>query len=339
MSHALREATRRVVAMPVLVLASLLAAAVVTLASVGLDDQGQTTSAGGYTWSLTLWYLPVGVMWTWFIRRRNQTIQRPAFWTTLVILLVFGFALDFLLAHSFFVFPDDAATLLPEAPAFGAPVPLEEYLFYVGGFLFILLLYVWCDEDFLSRYNVPDYVETWRRSGRKRVTEFDGLSLAAAVLMIGAAWAYKVSVAPDPYRGGFPAYFAYLAAAGLTPAVGLLKGTRRFINWRAFTVVFLAVVAVSILWEVTLAAPLGWWGYQPPRMLGVVVRAWHDLPLEAVLVWLAASFTTVIIYESVKVWQASGGRTPAFVPPGVRARMRQLYYMPREEPTDGPKTG
>ena len=136
---------------------------------------------------------------------------------------------------------------------------------------------------------------------------------------------------PAPYRGGFPAYFAYLTAAGLTPAIGLLRGTSRFINWRAFTVVFLAVVAISILWEVTLAAPLGWWGYQPPRMLGVIVPAWHDLPLEAALVWLAASFTTVILYEFVKVWQASGGKVPAFVPQAARAGVRRFYHVPSEE--------
>lgn len=325
--------------MPVLVLASLLAAAIVTLATVRLDAQGGMTSAGGYTWSLTLWYLPAGVIWAWFIRRGNQTIQRPAFWTTLVILLVFGFALDFFLAHAFFVFPEGSATLLPAAPALGAPVPLEEYLFYLGGFLFILLLYVWCDEDFLSRYNVPDYGETWRRSGRKRVAEFDPLSLAAAVLMIALAWSYKATLAPDPYRGGFPWYFAYLAAAGLMPAMGLLKGTKQFINWRAFTVVFLAVVAVSILWEVTLAAPLGWWGYQPPRMLGIAVRAWHDLPVEAILVWLAASFTTVIVYEFVKVWQASGGKAPGFVPPAARSRIRRLYHLPPETPADSVASG
>ncbi len=317
--------------MPVLILLSLLVAAIVTLAGVGLDDQGRMTSAGGYTWSLTLWYLPVAVIWAWFARRRNQTIQRPAFRTTLVILLVFGFALDFFLAQAFFVFPAGSATLLPAAPALGSPVPLEEYLFYLGGFLFVLLLYVWCDEDFLSRYNVPDYQGTWKTTGRTRITEFDPLSLAAGVLMIGLAWGYKATLAPDPYRGGFPAYFAYLTAAGLLPAMGWLRGTKQFINWRAFTLVFLAVVAVSILWEVTLAAPLGWWGYQPRRMLGLAVRAWHDLPLEAVLVWLAASFTTVIIYEFVKVWQASGGKTPAFVPRGARTRIRQLYQLPPEE--------
>ncbi len=330
MNTRVRAAARRLVAMPVLVLASLLAAAVVTLATVSPDQQGRLTSLGGYTWSLTLWYFPAGVIWVWFVRRRDQTIQRPAFWTTLVILLVFGFALDFFFAHRFFVFPEGSATLLPAAPALGAPVPLEEYLFYIGGFLFILLLYVWCDEDFLLRYNVPDYREAWRTSGRKRVAEFDPLSLAAAVLMIGLAWSYKSTFAPDPYRGGFPSYFAYLAAAGLTPAIGFLKGTKQFINWRAFTVVFLAVVAISIVWEATLAAPLGWWGYQPPRMLGMAVPAWHDLPLEAVLVWLAASFTTVIIYEFVKVWQASGGRTPAYMPPWVRDRIRQLYHLPDE---------
>lgn len=317
--------------MPVLILLSLLVAATITLASVHLSDQGTMISTGGYTWSLTLWYLPAAVIWAWFARRRNQTLQRPAFRTTLVILLVFGFALDFFLAQAFFTFPAGSATLLPPAPALGAPVPLEEYLFYLGGFLFILLLYIWCDEDFLSRYNVPDYQATWKSTGRTRITEFDPLSLAAGVAMIGLAWAFKATLAPEPYRGGFPAYFAYLTAAGLLPAMGWLRGTKRFINWRAFTVVFLAVVAISILWEVTLAAPLGWWGYQPPRMLGLAVRAWHDLPVEAVLVWLAASFTTVIIYEFVKVWQASGGKTPAFVPRAARTRIRQLYQLPAEE--------
>ena len=175
-----------------------------------------------------------------------------------------GFALDLRLPA--------AATLLPPAPARGGPVPSEEYLFYVGGFLFVLLLYIWCDEDFLLLYNVPDYREAWATTGRTRVAEFDAISLTGAAVLIAAAWVYKAEIARGPFRGGFPGYFAYLTLLGVAPAVGFLKTTRQFINWRAFAVTFQVVVAVSLLWEATLAAPLGWWRYQPGEMTGVVVE-------------------------------------------------------------------
>ena len=190
--------------MPLLLGVSLLVAAGVTLGKVGVDQQGRLGSAGGYTWSLSLWFLPIAVLLVWFIRRRDQVIQRPAFWTTLIVLIGAGFALDYFFAHSFFLFPNAAATLLPPAPARGGPVPSEEYLFYVGGFLFVLLLYIWCDEDFLLLYNVPDYREAWAKTGRARVAEFDPFSLTGAVVLIAAAWIYKVALAQGPYRGGFP---------------------------------------------------------------------------------------------------------------------------------------
>ena len=37
-------------------------------------------------------------------------------------------------------------------------------------------------------------------------------------------------------------------------------------------------------------------------MLGITVGAWHKLPIEAVIVWLMVTFTTVIICEVVKIW-------------------------------------
>jgi hypothetical protein len=66
------------------------------------------------------------------------------------------------------------------------------------------------------------------------------------------------------------------------------------------------VTLVSLLWEATLAIPYQWWGYQPRQMLGIFVDAWSGLPLEAVCVWIAVSYTTAIVFEIVKLWQASG---------------------------------
>jgi len=67
-------------------------------------------------------------------------------------------------------------------------------------------------------------------------------------------------------------------------------------------------VLVSLLWEATLALPYGWWGYRTTAMLGLTIRAWSQLPVEAVWVWLAVSFTTVISYGVVKIWLATGKR-------------------------------
>jgi hypothetical protein len=43
-------------------------------------------------------------------------------------------------------------------------------------------------------------------------------------------------------------------------------------------------------------------------MLGLTIGAWSQLPVEAVWVWLAVSFMTVISYEVVKIWLATGKR-------------------------------
>jgi hypothetical protein len=80
------------------------------------------------------------------------------------------------------------------------------------------------------------------------------------------------------------------------------------VNWRAFSVTFLYLLVTSIVWEAFLALQRGWWWYQPRAMVGV----WLDslstepmrrLPLEAVLVWIAAPFSSVLTYEAIKAWQ------------------------------------
>ena len=38
------------------------------------------------------------------------------------------------------------------------------------------------------------------------------------------------------------------------------------------------------------------------------IAGWSGLPLEAVCVWLAVTFTTVITYEVIKIWKALGTR-------------------------------
>jgi hypothetical protein len=41
-------------------------------------------------------------------------------------------------------------------------------------------------------------------------------------------------------------------------------------------------------------------------MMGLFIGAWAGVPIEAVVVWIAGTYATTIVYEIVKVWQASG---------------------------------
>jgi hypothetical protein len=66
------------------------------------------------------------------------------------------------------------------------------------------------------------------------------------------------------------------------------------------------ILLISLFWEATLAVPYQWWGYQQKEMMGISSGAWAGLPIEAVLVWIAVTYGTTIVYEIIKVWQASG---------------------------------
>jgi hypothetical protein len=41
-------------------------------------------------------------------------------------------------------------------------------------------------------------------------------------------------------------------------------------------------------------------------MMGIFIGAWSGLPIEAVMVWIAVTYGTTIVYETMKAWQASG---------------------------------
>jgi hypothetical protein len=230
-------------------------------------------------------------------------IPRRAFYWTLAVLVPLGCLLDFVFAQWFFDYPNRGATLGISAPALGRAVPVEEYVFYLSGFLTILLLYVWLGEFWLAAYNLIDYKGEAKKV--RRLLQFHPTSLILATVLIGAAWFYKKHLALPTDQAGFPGYFTFLVAGALLPAMSFFPVARRFINWRALSLTLFFMLLVSLLWEVTLAVPYNWWNFQHRQMMGIFIGAWSYLPIEEVFVWIAVTYATAIVFEVFKVGLAS----------------------------------
>jgi hypothetical protein len=258
----------------------------------------------GYTWSLALFIIPIGVLAWWFARRPDLKFPRKAFWRTIAVLAPLGFVLDLLFGNAFFIFPNKAATLGCNVPALGGAIPIEEFIFYLTGFMLVLLSYIWCDEYWMAAYNVPDYKEAARDI--TRIVRFHFGSVVLGLVSIAAAILYRKFVSNT--SEGFPWYFIYLICASLVPSAGFFYTAQRFINWRAFSFTFFLLLLISLLWEVTLALPYGWWEYRSNILIGLQIGAWSGLPIEAACVWMAVTFTAVITYEVIKIWKALGTR-------------------------------
>lgn len=255
----------------------------------------------GYTVSLSMFVFPVTVIGLWFLLHPKINFQKKAFYLTLSLLIPVGIVLDLLFAHLFFSFENTAAVTGWSFPGVGGPIPIEEFVFYLMGFAFVLLLYIWGDEFWLSRYNVADYQAS--SAAVERLLRFHLSSFLIALLLIAAAIIYKKMFSAVPQ--GWPWYWIYLVSLAFTPAIGFIHAAMDFVNWRSFSFTVLIVVLVSIIWEASLALPYQWWDYQHQQMMGIFIKAWHELPLEAVFVWFSVSYSSIIIYEVVKIWLAS----------------------------------
>lgn len=256
----------------------------------------------GYTVSLLIFVVPIVLIAFWFLPQEHIRISKRAFWWTVGILFPLGAALDFFLAQFFFRYPNPGATLRIAAPALGHPVPVEEYLFYLTGFLAVLSIYVWLDGYWLKAFAVPE--DNAQRTSFDRLLNFHFTSLILAIVLIGGAIVYRRLA--QPAAPGFPGYFTSQVVAVFLPSMALYRQVGRVINWRALSLTLFMILLISLLWEATLAIPYGWWSYQPTAMLGLDITAWDGLPIEAVLLWIAVTYMTVLVYETIRCWHASG---------------------------------
>ncbi|MGI9628110.1 MAG: hypothetical protein ACR2QM_14835 [Longimicrobiales bacterium] len=281
----------------------------------------------GYTFSLALFALPMLVLIDWLLKHPELTNARRAVKIVMAIVLPTWVLLDVFLGLTFFEFPVPAATLAQTAcggpfhfpglelisgeahSVFGSEfggrshegfgwrwcIPVEEIGFYVTGIATILLSYVWASEAWLKQYTACDHCRAM--SGDSGIN-WKAIWIAAA--LFAGAYAYKKLLAPAEFRDGFPGYFLFLLLSSLLPAMLCYHVVKRFVNWRAMTVSLLGLLLVSLLWEVTLALPQGWWSYEPTQMMGIMIKAWHGLPIEEPILWGAAAFINVMGYEFVR---------------------------------------
>jgi hypothetical protein len=263
----------------------------------------EASSPYGYTVSLLLFVIPIVVILFWLVPAERLKISKKSFVRTIGLLLPMGAGLDFFFAKKFLAFPNPDATLRIPAPAIGGSVPIEEYLFYFTGFVAVLLFYIWLDEYWLSAYSVP--VDSAERTNFARLLQFHPWSLILGIVLIAGAIAYRSFAVAEP---GFPGYFVFLVIGALGPSGILLPSALPVINWRALSLTMFFIVLMSLMWEATLGVPYGWWGFQDGQMLGIFITAWSRLPVEEVVVWIAVTWATAIVYEVVRRWQSSGKR-------------------------------
>lgn len=270
-------------------------------------EEAPNVSPYGYTASLVLFFLPVALLFSWFVRRRRQLPEHwSAFKATFTIIVIVWSALDVLLANTIFSFPNPEASIGVNLPGYdpesgwGLNVPIEEFLFYISGSAIILLLYIWSTEVWYARYSRDS--AAYKEFGDARLFLRKLFHKRSALLGMALVLAGIVAKSMGPLPGGLPIYFIFLVLVVITPTAMCFEAVVKFLNLRAFLFTIQSLLSVSILWEVTLGLPYGWWNYEHERMLGWFITPWSDLPIEAPLLWLVAAWSNVGIYEVAKIY-------------------------------------
>jgi hypothetical protein len=263
----------------------------------------------GYTISLVLFLVPVSALVIWFARHRAAIDRHwTAFWITFGAIVGLWSALDILLARTFFTFPYAEATLglnvigYDPVEGWGAYVPVEEFAFYILGSAFIVLVYIWASEYWFPAHTLDRAAYEKAAQAQRLGALFNPRVLAFGVAIVVLAVALKAWNPLGQAVPGFPGYITFMTVMVIVPTTMFLHVILRFINLRAMVFTLQAMLLVALLWEATLALPYGWWNYRPSQMVGIFVTPWSNLPIEAVLLWGAATWSNIAVYEVAKLF-------------------------------------
>jgi hypothetical protein len=254
-----------------------------------------------YATSLLFWLLPTFLLWPRFAALTDPGgRRRTAFAIAVTEIVVLGLLLDFGFGRWILAF---ACDIPGQYLVCLRGVPIEEVFFYILGPIAILLVYVWNDEYWMPAYNpVRARIDFARTQQPIIVFSWPPLAIGVALEVIGLAVKWH-----HPDGPVVPLYFTYLVVLAFVPAIALFGRVSAFVNWRALGMTVLYLVVTSMIWEPILALPRGWWWYQDSAMMGIWTNVFtkidtRRLPIEAVLVWIAAPFSSVLTYEAIKTW-------------------------------------
>jgi hypothetical protein len=251
-----------------------------------------------YLFSLVFWVLPIVVLLPDFLAETDSASgrRRRALLYSSLSIVILGIVLDFGFGRWILTFKADWYLFRVSG------IPIEEVFFYVLGPIAMLLVYAWGDEHWLKKYNESTARLEYMRASPP-LLQFSPPIIGLALALLAAA------IAVTSYNVGHlavPLYATFLIVTAFVPAIGLYRSVGDFVNWRAFGATEMWVIGTSLAYEVTLAIPLGWWGYQPEATMGVFIARWSSplslFPVEAVAVWIAAPFSCVLTYEWVKAY-------------------------------------
>lgn len=251
----------------------------------------------GYSWSNILWILPTLTIFLIFLFLKKEPDNLRAIFWTIAILPLTGFILDILFAHRFFTFKNTEAVcglfiygFNFETMSFTAPIPVEEFIFYITGFLFTLTVYIFARDIWLSKYT-----KTTSRVFLKSSYPYLWVALTISILILNG---FILKAMFGTFENSLvPEYYIFIMLFGVIPFVILFPFVYKTINWEAVSFVLLFVLLISVIWEVTMGIPYGWWGYNKDVMIGIFIKPWFNLPIESVIVWLSVSFSTISVYE------------------------------------------
>lgn len=280
--------------------------------------------------SLLFWLVPTLLLLPRFLEYTDPGgRRRKAMLVSSANIVGLGIVLDFVLGSWVLRFDElhpGSYLFWITAPALRINIPIEELFFYTMSPIAILLVYAWADEYWITLYSARRARAAIKANDP--LIQFSPISLVAGVAVLAATVVVHRRLQPEtPF---LPIYVTFLIVGGLAPAVVLYRTIARFVNWRAFGATTLYLLVTSIIWEGGLAIPRHWWGYQTRAMIGVWADPWTidptwPLPIEAVLVWLAAPFACVLLYEAVRfIYYRRNPTKPTFEHPSLVAARAEL---------------
>ena len=286
-THPISERAERHLRVILVMVVVLLSAAFVSMSSIERSAEPLYKSVPdwsplGYTYSLALFGFPLVALILWFRKhRRKHARHGRAFWLTMGVFSVLWCAVDIFLANLFFRFPNAAAHIKPMfwgymwGQGFTHSIPYEEFAFYFGAISVILLLYLWSREEWYDALLAAD----------PRITRSGPAAPHRSWICTGARCSGAPRHSPPrcSTRSSGPmttmracrGTSCCSGAMAVIPTALLTRRISPFMNDRALLFTIMAVMLVSLLWEVTLALPNGWWNYRHEHMMGLFMKPWN----------------------------------------------------------------